>query len=111
MPTASLTPAPNELEKLPEVTSNAGLIGNTLLTIHRRTPSHYGSTLRALGHAAKYLADSRAAYVLDAAAEYEAIHILMCLSREVFDEYAVMTQPHPVTDWIMNQAVCVYVTA
>jgi hypothetical protein len=33
----------------------------------------------------------------------------MCLSREVFEEYAILTSPqYPVTDWVMNKAVRVY---
>jgi hypothetical protein len=46
---------------------------------------------------------------MDARAEREAIHILQRLSREIFDDYVAMTQQrHPVTDWIMNQAVRLY---
>jgi hypothetical protein len=39
----------------------------------------------------------------------DAIRILMRLSREVFDEYAVSTQQrHPIADWIMNRVVRIY---
>src|SRR5438309_1364373 len=90
MPTAVLMPptstAVNESGRLPDISSHkTNSIENTRLTIHRRTASHHGSTLRTLGHAAEYLAASRAACieVVDAAAEREAIHILMRLSRQV----------------------------
>ena len=60
------------------------------LTIHRVTGTHHGRTLLVLGHAAEYLVDSRRflqrAAVNDS--DNEAIHILMGLSRNVFDEYA-----------------------
>jgi hypothetical protein len=80
------------------------------LTIHRRTISHHGSTLRILGHAAEYLTDLQTLSIESPdAGDCEAIHILMRLSREVFDEYAQLTrQHHPVTDWIMNRAIRVY---
>ncbi len=80
------------------------------LTIHRRTESHHGRTLQRLGHAAEYLADSRLFLISSSAAsDEEAIRILMRLSREIFDDYAALTkQSHPVTDWIMNQAVRIY---
>jgi hypothetical protein len=56
------------------------------LTIHQLT---HGRTLLMLGHAAEYLGDSRRFLVRgEATASDEAIHILMGLSRSVFDEYA-----------------------
>jgi hypothetical protein len=60
------------------------------LTIHRVTGTHHGRTLLMLGHAAEYLVDSRR-FLQRAAVNHsdnEAIHILMGLSRNVFDEYA-----------------------
>jgi hypothetical protein len=60
------------------------------LTIHRVTGTHHGRTLLMLGHAAEYLVDSRR-FLQRAAVNHsdnEAIHILMGLSRTVFDEYA-----------------------
>jgi hypothetical protein len=68
--------------------------GNTLvaapdLTIHRITETHHGRTLLLLGHAAEYLATSRfLSGKTMSGAEEEAIHILMTLSRRVFDEHA-----------------------
>jgi hypothetical protein len=118
MPTASLisatSPAGDDAGKLPQISSkifSTLSIEDTRLIIHRRTTSHHGSTLRTLGHAAEYLAQSRSASIvaMDARAEREAIHILQRLSREIFDDYVAMTQQrHPVTDWIMNQAVRLY---
>jgi hypothetical protein len=60
------------------------------LTIHRITRTHHGRTLLMLGHAAEYLADSRRFSARGRAtnSDNEAIHILMGLSRNVFDEYA-----------------------
>ena len=60
------------------------------LTIHRLTRTHHGRTLLTLGHAAEYLLNSRRFLVQgrrDDSAN-EAVHILMGLSRRVFDEYA-----------------------
>jgi hypothetical protein len=60
------------------------------LTIHRITRTHHGRTLLLLGHAAEYLVDSRQ-FLQQAAAndsDNEAIHILMSLSRSVFDDFA-----------------------
>ena len=60
------------------------------LTIHRVTKTHHGRTLLMLGHAAEYLADSRKFLPRGKAtdSDIEAIHILMGLSRSVFDDYA-----------------------
>lgn len=116
MPTASL----NQLETSPRVSSEALPLSLSVgvsrcrypdLTIHRQTKTHHGRALRTLGHAAEYLVDSRrfSTEPYDRRAEREAVHILMCLSREVFEEYAILTSPqYPVTDWVMNKAVRVY---
>jgi len=63
------------------------------LTIHRITKSHHGRTLLLLGHATEYLANSRRFSMLsyDDSADEEAIHILMGLSRQVFEEFADQT--------------------
>jgi hypothetical protein len=60
------------------------------LTIHRLSRTHHGRTLLMLGHAAEYLIDSRRFEPMDktAVADHEAVHILLGLSRSVFDEYA-----------------------
>jgi hypothetical protein len=84
------------------------------VTIHRLTESHHGGTLRTLGHAAEYLIATRAIAFdqPETKADREALRILRELSRRVFDEYAERSrQHHPVTDWIMSQAVRVYGSA
>ena len=116
MPTASL----NQLETGPRGSSEALPLSLSAgvsrcrypdLTIHRQTKTHHGRALRALGHAAEYLVDSRQFLIKpwDSRAERDAVQILMRLSREVFEEYAILTSPqYPVTDWVMNKAVQVY---
>jgi hypothetical protein len=64
-----------------------------------------------LGHAAEYLVNSRmfSPESMETAGDREAIHILMRLSREVFDEYAVAaTHRRPIFDWMMSRAVRIY---
>ena len=78
------------------------------LTIHRITETHHGRTLLTLGHAAEYLADSRrySTQKVDYASNVEAIHILMGLSRSVFEEYAERrTLNRRVQDWLVERAV------
>jgi hypothetical protein len=78
------------------------------LTIHRITASHHGRTLLTLGHAAEYLADSRrySAERYDYEAHVEALHILMGLSRRVFDEVAERRGlPRRVQDLVVERAV------
>jgi|GEM_PF-1411265 len=64
--------------------------GRADLTIHRISKTHHGRTLLTLGHAAEHLANSRQ-FALDGVDDRnraEAIHILMSLSRSVFEEFA-----------------------
>jgi hypothetical protein len=78
------------------------------LTIHRITSTHHGRTLLMLGHAAEYLANSRrySAEKVDHAANIEAIHILMELSRSVFDDFAERrTVSRRLEDWLIERAV------
>ena len=78
------------------------------LTIHRITATHHGRTLLMLGHAAEHLANSRRYTMgkVDQASNGEAIHILMGLSREVFEEFA---ERRPLNrrfqDWLVERAV------
>jgi hypothetical protein len=60
------------------------------LTIHRVTDTHHGRTLLMLGHAAEYLVHSRRFLhqATDDDSAREAVHLLMGLSRNVFDDYA-----------------------
>jgi hypothetical protein len=116
MSTASLngtrTDSADERSALPLSLSLAeSRYGHSDLTIHRRSTSHHGNTLRTLGHAAEYLVDSRlfSLEIGETAGDREAVRILMRLSREIFDEYAVIaSQSHPIADWVMEKAVCVY---
>jgi hypothetical protein len=59
-------------------------------TIRRTTGTHHGGTLLLLGHAAEHLASSRrfAFEETGKSSDDEAVHILMSLSRDVFEEYA-----------------------
>jgi hypothetical protein len=66
--------------------SKADAAASVDLTIHRITKTHHGRTL---GHAAEYLAHSRRFQIDETEdSSAEAIHILMELSRSVFDEFA-----------------------
>ena len=78
------------------------------LTIHRISKTHHGRTLLLLGHAAEHLANSRrfASSERDNRAEVEAIHILMGLSRTVFDEFAMRnTRRWQVEQWIVERVI------
>ena len=78
------------------------------LTIHRVTKTHHGRTLLMLGHAAEYLANSRRFTMLrfDDGADEEAIHILMGLSREVFEEFAEQgIEKQRVGSWLIERVV------
>jgi hypothetical protein len=78
------------------------------LTIRRITGTHHGRTLLTLGHAAEYLANSRrySMRAYDREAEVEAVHILMELSRSVFEEYAERRSLHRrFENWLIERAV------
>ena len=78
------------------------------LTIHRITRTHHGRTLLTLGHAAEYLVNSRrySTEKIDHASNVEAVHILMELSRSVFDEFAERrTLSRRFEQWLIGQAV------
>src|ERR1700742_2044556 len=78
------------------------------LTIHRITDTHHGRTLLSLGRAAEYLVNSRrySTRVYDREAEVEAVHLLMELSRMVFEEYAERrTLQRRFQDWVIERAV------
>ena len=88
---------PSTVKAIPIIPST--LAGNaaerkTDLTIHRITKTHHGRTLLLLGHAAEHLANGQrfsadqAPHPGDQAGLAEAIHILLGLSRAVFDEFA-----------------------
>jgi hypothetical protein len=78
------------------------------LTTRRITQTHHGRTLLTLGNAAEYLANSRRFTILkfDDAADQEAIHILMELSREVFEEFAEQTtEKRRLGNWMIKRVV------
>ena len=78
------------------------------LTIHRLTETHHGRTLLMLGRAAEYLVNSRrySTRVVDREAEVEAVHLLMGLSRSIFEEYAERrTVQWRFQDWLIERAV------
>jgi hypothetical protein len=94
-PDRALGPAlvPQHRRRSPAPTTLSGIKGPTDapdLTIHRLTRTHHGRTLLMLGHAAEYLVNSRRYAVRGKATDSddEAVHVLMGLSRVVFDEYA-----------------------
>src|ERR1700730_9304153 len=78
------------------------------LTIHRITSTHHGRTLLTLGHAAEYLANSRrySTEKVDHASNIDAIHILMELSRSVFEDFAERRSLNRrLEDWLIDRAV------
>jgi hypothetical protein len=78
------------------------------LTIHRITNTHHGRTLLTLGHAAEYLAKSRrySTEKVDHGSNVEAIHILMELSRSVFEDFAQRrTLNRRLEQWLLDRAV------
>jgi hypothetical protein len=78
------------------------------LTIHRITRTHHGRTLLTLGHAAEYLANSRrySTEKVDHASNVDAIHVLMELSRSVFDDFAERhTLGRRLEQWLIGSAV------
>ena len=75
------------------------------LTIYRRSKTHHGRTLLMLGHAAEHLVGNQGLFAGKAEnkADAEAVHILMRLSREVFDDYAKsVTVNRPVSYFVMD---------
>lgn len=78
------------------------------LTIHRVTKTHHGRTLLMLGHAAEHLANSRrySTEKVEVASSVEAIHILMVLSRSVFEDFAERrTLNSRFEDWLIDRTV------
>ena len=93
---------------IPSLSEGRAASGAGDLTIHRITASHHGRTLLTLGHAAEHLANSRrySTEEYDYEAHMEALHILMGLSRSVFDEVAERRGlPGRVQDLVVERAV------
>ncbi|MEO6806388.1 MAG: hypothetical protein ABI286_08810 [Edaphobacter sp.] len=82
------------------------------LTIHRITCTHHGRTLLTLGHAAEYLVNSRQYSMgeYDHNSDREAVHILMELSRSVFEEFAAEKPriDQRVEDWVVRQTAWLF---
>jgi hypothetical protein len=99
---------PQKSSAPPSLSQGRDLSGVGDLTIHRITGDHHGRTLLLLGHAAEHLAHNGRYSIkrVDQAANAEAIHILMGLSREVFEEFAERrTLSARVQDWLVERAV------
>jgi hypothetical protein len=100
--------ADRNASSVPTLSPGNPLPKNADLTIHRISRTHHGRTLLTLGHAAEYLANSRrySIQAFDNKSDDEAIHILMGLSRNVFDEFA---QPAGLTrrlwNWVVERGV------
>ena len=83
------------------------------LTIHRISKTHHGRTLLTLGHAAEYLANSRRYSIqsfdkkgFDSKGDDEAIHILLELSRSVFEDFAKpQTLSRRIGNWVVEHVV------
>jgi hypothetical protein len=104
---------PRKSQALPRLAQNRlASVGD--LTIRRITQRHHGRTLLTLGHAAEYLVNSRrySTQKVDHAANVDAVHILMGLSRKVFEDYAERRGLHRrVEDWVIEGAVGLLETA
>ena len=99
---------PRKARSLPSFSNGRAVSRIGDLTIHRITGSHHGRTLLTLGHASEYLVNSRrySTRTYDRTAEAEAIHILMGLSRDVFEEFAEQRTLHRrFQDWLVERAV------
>jgi hypothetical protein len=104
---------PRKTQDLPSLSLNKSASAGEL-TIHRITKTHHGRTLLTLGHAAEYLVNSRrySTQKVDHKANVEAIHLLMALSRRVFEDYAEDRVLHKkIEDWVIEGAVGLLETA
>jgi hypothetical protein len=103
------------IETLGSAVESAGQAGSRRLAqgpadlaIHRISKTHHGRTLLILGHAAEHLADARRYAIAgqDDSSDMEAIHILMGLSRSVFDEFAGHhSRRHRAEQWLIERVV------
>ncbi len=99
---------PRKARGFPSLSNGRAVTSAGYLTIHRVTKTHHGRTLLTLGHAAEYLANSfrYSTRKFDCEARLEAIHILMGLSRCVFEEFAEQRRPHQrFQDWLVTWVV------
>lgn len=107
-PTRPVLVPPRKARGFPSLSQGRAATSAGDLTIHRITSTHHGRTLLTLGHAAEYLASSRrySTEKVDHAANMEAVHILMELSREVFEDFAERRGLNRrFQDWLIGGAV------
>jgi hypothetical protein len=107
-PTRPVVAPSRKAEAFPSLSQGREVSSAGDLTIHRITSTHHGRALLTLGHAAEYLANSRrySTEKVDHAANIEAIHILMELSRSVFDDFAERrTLSGRLEEWVTDRAV------
>jgi hypothetical protein len=107
-PRPVLVPATRKARSFPSLSAGREASSAGDLTIHRITRTHHGRTLLTLGRAAEYLASSRrySPQEFDHEANVEAIHILMGLSRSVFEEFAERrTLNRRFEEWLVERAV------
>jgi hypothetical protein len=99
---------PRRTRAFPSLSQGKAMSSVGDLTIHRITRTHHGRTLLMLGHAAEHLANSRrySTEKVDHASSVEAIHILMGLSRSVFEEFAERRALNGrLGDWLVERVV------
>jgi hypothetical protein len=99
---------PGTGQSFPSLSVGRAVTSTGDLTIHRITKTHHGRTLLMLGHAAEYLANSRrfSTQKYDHEAHVEALHLLMGLSRSVFEEFAERPGlSRRVENWVTERAV------
>jgi hypothetical protein len=107
-PTGPVVAFPRKARAYPSLSQGRAATPAGDLTIHRITSTHHGRTLLMLGHAAEHLASSHrfSTEKVDHAANVEAIHILMELSRSVFDDFAERrTLNQRLQDWVVAGVV------
>lgn len=101
-------PIPRKTLPLPSLSQGEAAYRTGDLTIHRITETHHGRTLLTLGHAAEYLVSSRrySTKDFDHEAHVEAVHLLMGLSRSIFEEYAERRMRNRrLEEWVIERAV------
>jgi hypothetical protein len=107
-PTRPITMPSRKARVLPSLSQGRAATATGDLTIHRITSTHHGRTLLTLGHAAEYLGISRkfSTEKVNQAANVEAIHILLELSRSVFEDFAERrTLNQRLQDWLVAGVV------
>jgi hypothetical protein len=107
-PTRPVVVFPRKARELPSLSQGRAATTAGDLTIHRITSTHHGRTLLMLGHAAEHLSTTRrfSTEKVNHAANVEAIHILMELSRSVFDDFAERrTLNQRLQDWVVAGVV------